>query len=80
MSFYSSILACLTSTLHLTSLQVVAKIQQEYEALVAEDKGLERLFRQRKDLLEYEQYIDALFKLYKRRPKKATGPTDAALQ
>jgi hypothetical protein len=43
---------------------------------------MEKSFKHRKELSEADQHIDALFKLYKRRPKKATGavqPGDPSL-
>eukprot|EP00042_Codosiga_hollandica_P056839 m.828263 g.828263 ORF g.828263 m.828263 type:complete len:179 (+) comp59436_c0_seq2:2271-2807(+) len=52
---------------------VVSKIRAEYETLAQEDKNLERTFKNRKDFAEHEQYIDALFRLYKKRSKRAVG-------
>jgi hypothetical protein len=50
--------------------QVAGAVQAEYDVLVAEDKALEKSFRQRKELAEAEPFMDTLFKMYKRRAKK----------
>ena len=51
-------------------LQIVGKVQSEYDALVAEDKALEKGFKSRREFVDQEQFVDVLFKLYKRRSKK----------
>ncbi len=45
-------------------------MQAEHDALVVEDKALEKSFKQRKEFADAEPFIDVLLKMYKRRSKK----------
>lgn len=50
--------------------KTVTECQAEYEALLAADKMLEKTFRMRKEFGDHVPHSEALFKLYKRRPKR----------
>ena len=48
---------------------LVKEVQAEHDALAKEDKALDRGFKQRKELAGCEPYLDALLRVYRRRPK-----------
>lgn len=63
--------------------KAVADCQAEYDALVAQDKQLEKGFRTRREFADCGPIIDILFKLFKKRPKRhitdfAVPPLDKA--
>eukprot|EP00730_Choanoeca_flexa_P000136 TRINITY_DN10061_c0_g1_i4.p1 TRINITY_DN10061_c0_g1~~TRINITY_DN10061_c0_g1_i4.p1 ORF type:complete len:1577 (+),score=430.93 TRINITY_DN10061_c0_g1_i4:116-4846(+) len=49
---------------------MVNSIQEEYNQLVQADKQLEKTFKTRKDLSQADAFVDVLFRLYRRRPKR----------
>jgi hypothetical protein len=52
------------------TIQAVADCQAEYDALLAQDRQLEKGFRTRREFADCGPIIDILFKLFKKRPKR----------
>ena len=52
---------------------VVAEVRGVYEEMVAHDRAIEKAFKARRELADQEPYIDILFRLYRRRPKRTAA-------
>lgn len=50
--------------------EVVGEFQSEYEAMVAADRQLDKSFKTRREFADCDAQIDALYRLFKRRPKR----------
>eukprot|EP00049_Salpingoeca_infusionum_P013859 m.258593 g.258593 ORF g.258593 m.258593 type:complete len:1621 (-) comp15544_c0_seq1:226-5088(-) len=55
---------------------VMEEVKAEYAEMAAADKALEKSFKTRRELHEAEAFMDVLFRLYRRRPKRGAGPVD----
>lgn len=53
--------------------EVVAEVRGAYEEMVAQDRGMEKAFKVRRELADQEPFIDILFRLYRRRPKRTAA-------
>lgn len=50
--------------------KLVQAVEQEYNEIAKEDKAMEKSFKARKELADQEAFMDVLFRIYRRRPKR----------